>query len=449
MRAWRACKRSFQENCTWSEPSHTIFRLLVTSWLLNALLTPYQYADCIKRFCHPGKSDSSKFGSSTMKMVAGTSSSVILALFLLCSGHALGLKGDETEDNHLVSRSLDASQTESFFDKLHTLFIFGDSISDTGFDPSGDVPSPVNPLGNPDFPGKTTAWGPNWVGLLTGYSKTLVAWNFAKYGSVIDKALLKSSRSDFSDQLLKFTTYCTGKEFKVKWTSEDALFLTMFGQNDLTVLIDRHLPDMKSVEDIQDFEEAAMDMTLHIMDHYMDAWATLYDYGARKFVAITPIEYVAVPDTRKRVADLHATIDKETGNKKQGKLIADKFLEALKHIASDFNSKLAALSHLFPSLYPGSTTFYYDATLLMDQVITGTRKCGYKNLVNFCLDYQALKSTNPWYLYRPHEALRNCKNLRVDQYLWLDALYPTWPFHGILAAEIHAMLSNVSQMSIS
>ncbi|ORY81564.1 hypothetical protein BCR37DRAFT_47645 [Protomyces lactucae-debilis] len=384
-----------------------------------------------------------------MKMVAG--SSVISALFLLCSGHALGTKGNETEDNHVVSRSLDASQTESFFDKLHTLFIFGDSISDTGFNPSGDVPSPVNPLGNPDFPGKTTAWGPNWVGVLTGYSKTLVAWNFAKYGSVIDKALLPSERADFTGQLSQFKTYCTGEKRKVKWTSEDALFLTMFGQNDLTELIDQLSTNLKTVEDIQRFEKAAKDMTLHIMDHYMENWATLYKNGARKFVAITPTtptKYMAVPDTLQRVAKFNAAIKKEHGMK-QGKLIADTFLAALTGIAADFNSKLEYFSHLFPRSYSGSTVFYYDATLLMDRVITRTRKSRYEMFAHFCPDFAALPidSEHPAYPDPPSQAaLKACKKLRVDQYLWFDAWHPTSGFHGMLAAEFYKLLSTFGSL---
>lgn len=39
----------------------------------------------------------------------------------------------------------------------------GDSYSSVGYSPAGTHPSSANPIGNPAFPGKTTAYGANWV----------------------------------------------------------------------------------------------------------------------------------------------------------------------------------------------------------------------------------------------------------------------------------------------
>ena len=39
----------------------------------------------------------------------------------------------------------------------------GDSYSSIGYDVHGDRPNATNIIGNPPFPGDTTAGGPNWV----------------------------------------------------------------------------------------------------------------------------------------------------------------------------------------------------------------------------------------------------------------------------------------------
>src|SRR4051812_19267316 len=72
------------------------------------------------------------------------------------------------------------------------LFIFGDSYTATGFNPSGAKPSPANPIGNPALPGSTFSGGWDWPGyLVTAFntSQTL-AYNFAVGGATVDSNLV-------------------------------------------------------------------------------------------------------------------------------------------------------------------------------------------------------------------------------------------------------------------
>lgn len=61
-----------------------------------------------------------------------------------------------------------------------------------GFNWTLTPPSPTNPLGNPGYPGWTSANGPNWVGYLTvKYNDSLLqTYNLADGGATVDADLV-------------------------------------------------------------------------------------------------------------------------------------------------------------------------------------------------------------------------------------------------------------------
>lgn len=84
--------------------------------------------------------------------------------------------------------------TESWpgFSGLKHVFTFGDSYTTTTFDHTAEpFPTPENPLGNPAYPGFTSANGANWVDYLTvGYNQSsLLTYNLAVGGASVDSTV--------------------------------------------------------------------------------------------------------------------------------------------------------------------------------------------------------------------------------------------------------------------
>lgn len=94
----------------------------------------------------------------------------------------------------------------------------GDSYSTTGYDVDGPHPDKTNPLGNPEFPGATTADEANWVGyVIANYShKNTLFYNFAVSGSRVEGVT--------SQYRFRFLPGLGQKPDWAPWRSADALF---------------------------------------------------------------------------------------------------------------------------------------------------------------------------------------------------------------------------------
>jgi len=87
----------------------------------------------------------------------------------------------------------------------------GDCYSSTGFDVRGELPSQRYALGNPPWPGYTTAGGPNWVGFLS-YAYSYIrpnTWfsNTMSHRSWAIIMLLLRRQSSMSERRCK-TSFC-------------------------------------------------------------------------------------------------------------------------------------------------------------------------------------------------------------------------------------------------
>jgi len=127
--------------------------------------------------------------------------------------------------------------TTVFIWKFKADYFSGDSYTTTGFNETGIQPTPTNPLGNPNYPGWTSANGPNWVDYLTvKYNESLLlTYNLAFGGATIDSTLVAPylpTVSSVSEQVEKlwFPAYA-GKS--AKWASNDTLFAFFDGINDV------------------------------------------------------------------------------------------------------------------------------------------------------------------------------------------------------------------------
>ncbi|KAB8338809.1 hypothetical protein FH972_021753 [Carpinus fangiana] len=127
-----------------------------------------------------------------------------------------------------------STQTQGTF-----LFTFGDSYSSTGYDPASVLqPSYLNPLGNPLYPGVTTAGGANWVDKLTydhppeGY--TTFTYNYAYPGALVNHSIYPPdsylTTTDFVSQVDSFQAHGP-KNF----LASNVAAIAYWGTNDILV----------------------------------------------------------------------------------------------------------------------------------------------------------------------------------------------------------------------
>lgn len=115
----------------------------------------------------------------------------------------------------------------------------GDSYTSTSFNIHGTQPNRDNPLGNPSYPGATSADGPNYVDFLTTtYNQSFIeTFNLGYGGATIDPSLVSSPygyivqsfRQQVQDEFLP--TYASNSG--VQWSGSNSLFTVFFGINDV------------------------------------------------------------------------------------------------------------------------------------------------------------------------------------------------------------------------
>ncbi|KAK4665119.1 hormone-sensitive lipase HSL [Podospora pseudopauciseta] len=181
-----------------------------------------------------------------------------------------------TSTSSVQSTSTSAAPSSSPTSTAKYFINFGDSYSQTGFDPLSTKPSPSNPFGNPPLPGWTASGGLNWVGFLTSQynASTLLTYNFAYGGATTNATLVQPWREDvlsLIDQVQQFTDTIATKPSYAPWTAENALFGIWIGVNDVGNSW---------------WKEEYDQLLSEIMDTYFGQLQVLYDAGARQFVAL-------------------------------------------------------------------------------------------------------------------------------------------------------------------
>lgn len=160
---------------------------------------------------------------------------------------------------------------------LKNIISFGDSYSQTGFDPTSTLPNPSDPLGNPTFPGYTTTDGKNWLGYyITSYNTSLVYdYNFAYGGATTDSSIVtpyEPTVLSFVDQIGQFEASLAKKPATAPWTSDNTLFAVWMGVNDVGNAW---------------YESNWTSILSEIMTQYFNQTQYLYNAGARKFLFLT------------------------------------------------------------------------------------------------------------------------------------------------------------------
>ena len=148
----------------------------------------------------------------------------------------------------------------------------GDSYTSTGFNVHDTQPYPGNPLGNPVYPGATSANGPNYVDFLsTTYNESYIqTYNFGYGGATIDPALVGSPYGlivqSFEQQVTQefLPLYTDGT---VSWSATDTLFTIFFGINDV-ILSYAQRNDTLNYDLIKDYESLVNQVCIFHAWHY-------------------------------------------------------------------------------------------------------------------------------------------------------------------------------------
>lgn len=263
-------------------------------------------------------------------------------------------------------------------------------MTSVNFALGGDQPSRENPIGNPDFPGVTSAIGANWAGFLTGtYNDSFIRTiDLAGGGATVDGAIFKSKfpgfRS-FKTQVERdfIPNYAENKPSDFEWSRENTLFASFFGLNDCRAAY---------------FQSKSSELPKDI-SVYIDILGNLYNAGARNFLVLelTPLE--RAPNSR------------WNNTRRQ---------EELGGLIKGYNTNLTQALTDFSNDRPDAAVFLFDThqlyNELLDNVCSYPETCAIKDTTSFCPAYGGERD-NP-YAYDPSCAYS------VDKYFWINGLHP-------------------------
>lgn len=262
-------------------------------------------------------------------------------------------------------------------------------------------------MGNPTYPGYTSANGPNWVDFLTTtYNQSLLQTvNLAYGGATIDSALVAQylpTVLDVNQQINNeyLPTYTPSPSF-FPWQSTNTLFSIFIGINDIG----------------NSYTQAnATALVPLIFAEYASLVDQLYHSGARNFL------FLNVPPVDRSPLIVAAGL-------------ADAALE--KAAIATWNARLASLAHNLTRTYHDTTTFLFDThaafTTVLDYPCSFPQTCAYKNTTDYCVAYE--NGTPSWYTDDAAEC-----GISVDEYFWLNTLHPTFRMHNVTAELVARQL---------
>ena len=234
----------------------------------------------------------------------------------------------------------------------------GDSYSDSHFDPAGAQPSPQQPLGNGNNVNADTAfvYG-QWITDLTlnFNASSVLTYNLAKSGSVLDKKIVTRNSDIINDQINGvFKDDYAGKkdngDGKGVWKPKSTLFTFFVGVNDVEI-------------SAENSDEAERDETMtKVFASFAQALQTLYEAGARNFL------FLGAP-----------AMNLGPGARPELKTIVPDFNDRLKSMVQDFQksagSKLQAIERGGGGRGGNAdavTTFFFDTAQVFDEIIKDT-----------------------------------------------------------------------------
>lgn len=259
------------------------------------------------------------------------------------------------------------------------MFSFGDSYTTTWFNWRDNPPCPSTPLGNPEYPGFTSASGPNWIDYLTvKYNQSfLQTYNLAIGGATVDedidlhppmfgRDLFQPVRNSLKDQVQR--DFITAYAYKnapgaPDWNGGSALFAIWIGINDVVGSYSLGPDGPKGTKALND----------RIFGTYSQLTEILYDHGARNFMLLN----VPAVDRSPLIVG--------KGPRDVALLGAD---------LTDFNDRVAKLAGDLKSRHPDVNAWVYDTrtdfSKVLDHPAAFPQTSGLKNVTNACNEYGTL-----------------------------------------------------------
>ncbi|KAH7014100.1 uncharacterized protein B0I36DRAFT_255353 [Microdochium trichocladiopsis] len=280
-----------------------------------------------------------------------------------------------------------------------------DNLFLAGFNFTGTPPAVGNPLGNPPYPGWTSANGPNWVDFLTVKYNTsqLLTYNLAYGGATVDSDLI--APYDPSVLSLKyqvnseFVPGYTGSSPKApsapKWSGKDSLFVVWIGINDVG----------------NSWWTDYTTLWAKVFAEYTTLVNTLYAKGARNIV------FVDVPP-----------VDRSPQYIQSG----DYAVENSKIAIAKWNDLVKDMAKKLKTGKPDANVWVYssaaDFNKVLDNPTSFTQTSALKVLDKYCADYQNGTPAKDTFI-------ATC-GVPVNEYFWLNALHPTYPIHDVVAQQL-------------
>jgi len=346
-----------------------------------------------------------------VKIIAGLIGAFLL--YTLSGGSILGTGIAKTRYTLVKPRYLGYGGRWPGYKRLNHLVILGDSYSETGFNPDGQLPTPEDPLGNPpDHNAWTSANGPNWAVLLpTIYNQSLLRTvNLAHGGATVDQNLIpqyhpavRSLSRQVREQFIpKFGGFSPPKDFS--WKQEDTLFMLWMGINDV-----HNSFAWQNKSDVQ----------YKTLATYASLVDQLYQAGGRNFLFMT------IPPTDLSPITMHEGAAVQAAERGDITVWNDNVLQMAKELYARYNDV---------------TSFVFDTHALFTQIINNPcshpETCDYKIVDEWCPAY---KNMLPQTMYMKHD---DCE-YSIDKYLWKDALHPTFRIHNATAKMVSQFLAAV------
>ncbi|CAN8098146.1 unnamed protein product [Discula destructiva] len=308
--------------------------------------------------------------------------------------------------------SCDATKSWPGFSELENVFSFGNSYTSSNFDPDGQQPTEDNPMGNPPYPGETSALpAPNWIGFLTTeYNQSsLLTYNIAVGGATVRMLPVRDGIPNLQEQVHNLFVprynHVNGTVTLARpWNGNDTLFAFWFGINDVNGSYERGF-------------NATVPLNREIIQAYTQVLEYLYEHIGMRNVLILNVPAIdRSPLTRNR------------GPEKQALQRED---------LDDFNGLVLDMARGLKVNHDEANVWVYDSdedfNKVMDDPTCFPQTSMLKNLTESCAAYGPVGTPEN------DTFIEEC-GVPVNQYLWLNDFHPTYPIHQVVASQIAKML---------